>query len=571
MKSVFYQLKFYKKESILGPLFKLSEASFELFVPLVVAKIIDVGIKNSDREYTVKMCLALAGLAAAGLICSVTAQYFAARAATGCTARLSRTLFEKIQKLDFPTLDKAGISTLITRMTGDISQVQTGVNLTLRLLLRSPFVVFGAMLMAFTVDVKSALIFAVAIPLLSVAVFGVMLRCISLYKKVQGSLDRVTLSVRENLSGVRVLRAFNKQEEQTAVFDERNSALTAIQIFTGRISSVMNPVTFVMINAAAICLLYTGAVRVDTGRLQTGEVVALYNYMSQILVELVKLANLIINITKSAASANRIDAILRLPEQENGTVESLSDSENAVCFNNVSLQYDTAAAQSLSDISFCVKRDQTVGIIGATGSGKTSLVNLIPGFYKATNGEVLLFGENVNNISRALLNEKIAVVPQHALLFRGTVRENLLWGNKNAADEELYAALRAAQAEDIILSKENGLDFMIEQGGKNLSGGQRQRLTIARALVKKAEIMILDDSASALDFVTESKLRKALSELENSPAVFIVSQRTSSIRHADFIIVLDDGKCIGQGTHDELLSACPVYREIHETQFGGAV
>lgn len=561
-------MKKYRKECILGPLFKLLEALLELFVPLVIASIIDNGIANGDRGYVIGMTAMLVGLGAVGLAFSITAQYYAAKAATGFTAKVKRELFRHIESLSWSEIDKAGTSTLITRMTSDMNQIQNGVNLTLRLLLRSPFVVFGAMIMAFTVDVKAALIFVAAIPVLSVVIFGIMLWCIPLYKKVQQKLDRVLGITRENLTGVRVIRAFCKEEQETEEFTRRNGELTAAQKFVGRISALMNPLTYIIINLAIIWLIQTGAVQVSAGELSQGDVVALYNYMSQILVELIKLANLIISLTKSVACGNRVQALFEMKSsQEVSEDSSIKGSEEyAVEFRNVSLKYGGAGEDSLTGMDFAVKRGETIGIIGGTGSGKTSLVNLIPRFYDATEGEVLIGGRNVNSFQPEELRGKIGIVPQKAVLFKGTIRENMQWGKKDATDEEILAAAKTAQAADVIDSK-GGLDFEIEQGGRNLSGGQRQRFTIARALVRSPEILILDDSASALDFATDAALRKAIREMDSDPTVFIVSQRTSSIQHADKIIVLDDGRIAGIGTHDELLSSCEVYAEIYNSQF----
>ena len=561
-------MKKYRKECILGPLFKLLEALLELFVPLVIASIIDNGVANGDRGYVIGMTAMLVGLGAVGLAFSITAQYYAAKAATGFTAKVKRELFRHIESLSWSEIDKAGTSTLITRMTSDMNQIQNGVNLTLRLLLRSPFVVFGAMIMAFTVDVKAALIFVAAIPVLSVVIFGIMLWCIPLYKKVQQKLDRVLGITRENLTGVRVIRAFCKEEQETEEFTRRNGELTAAQKFVGRISALMNPLTYIIINLAIIWLIQTGAVQVSAGELSQGDVVALYNYMSQILVELIKLANLIISLTKSVACGNRVQALFEMKSsQEVSEDSSIKGSEEyAVEFRNVSLKYGGAGEDSLTGMDFAVKRGETIGIIGGTGSGKTSLVNLIPRFYDATEGEVLIGGRNVNSFQPEELRGKIGIVPQKAVLFKGTIRENMQWGKKDATDEEILAAAKTAQAADVIDSK-GGLDFEIEQGGRNLSGGQRQRFTIARALVRSPEILILDDSASALDFATDAALRKAIREMDSDPTVFIVSQRTSSIQHADKIIVLDDGRIAGIGTHDELLSSCEVYAEIYNSQF----
>ena len=562
----------YKKESLLGPLFKLLEASFELLVPLVVAAIIDKGIGGGDKGYTVTMCLLLAALGVVGLISSVTAQYFAAKAAVGFASKVRHVLFGHIQSLSYSDIDSLGTSTLVTRMTSDMNQVQSGVNMTLRLLLRSPFVVFGAMIMAFTVDAKAAMTFVVTIPLLSVVVFGIMLICIPLYRRVQERLDSVLLSTRENLTGVRVIRAFCKEEEETGRFLRRNEMLTEAQKFVGRISALMNPVTLVIIDFSIIVLVYIGALRVDQGMITQGAVVALYNYMSQILVELIKLANLIISVTKSIACGNRIQAVLdmqpsmRFPGEDEAK-KGNPQSQYSVEFRHADLRYGHSGENALTDIDFNVKRGETVGIIGGTGSGKSSLVNMIPRFYDSFAGEVLVDGVNVKDYSRQELRGKIGVVPQKAVLFKGTVRDNMRWGNPDASDEEINAAIAVAQAAEVVAGKEGGLDYMIAQGGKNLSGGQRQRLTIARALVKKPEILILDDSASALDFATDAALRKAIREMEGSPTVFIVSQRAASIAHADKIIVLDDGRIAGIGNHDALLKSCEVYREIYNSQF----
>ncbi len=564
MKKLLVYLKDYIKESILGPLFKLLEALFELFVPLVIAAIIDTGIENGDTGYIIKMCLVLVLLGFVGLAFSITAQYFAAKASVGFVSKIRHVLFGHIQSLSYSELDQIGTSTLITRMTSDMNQVQNGMNLALRLLLRSPFVVFGAMIMAFTIDVPSAMIFVYVTIVLLIVVFGIMLGSIPLYKKVQQKLDAVMTVTRENLTGVRVIRAFCKEDEETDDFINKNNELTASQKFVGKISALMNPVTYVIINLAIIWLIHTGAVRVEAGILTQGAVVALYNYMSQILVELIKLANLIINITKSIACGNRIQAVLDIkPDLESG---SSSCNEGSVEFDHVNLRYKNAGADSLSDITFTAAKGETIGIIGGTGSGKSSLVNLIPRFYDAASGEVKVGGVNVKDMDVEQLREKIGVVPQKAVLFHGTIRENMQWGVTNASDDEIMEAIEAAQGLDVIKAK-GGLDCEIEQGGKNLSGGQRQRLTIARALVKKPEILILDDSASALDFATDAALRKSLRELDYHPTVFIVSQRTSSIQHADRIIVLDDGAAVGIGTHDELMKSCSVYQEIYNSQF----
>lgn len=567
MKKLLIYLKDYKKESILGPLFKLLEASFELFVPLVIAAIVDRGIADRDGIYVIKMCGILILLAAIGLVCSITAQYFAAKASVGFVTKVRHALFSHIQTLSHKELDEIGTSTLITRMTGDINQVQTGLNLTLRLLLRSPFVVFGAIVMAFTVDFKSALIFAVTIPVLSVIVFGIMLISIPLYKKVQAALDSILGITRENLAGSRVIRAFCKEDDEISRFNENNEFLTSIQKFTGRISALLNPLTFAVVNLAVIVLIYTGALRVDGGLLTRGAVIALYNYMSQILVELIKLANLIINITKSIACANRIQSVFEITSSLSDGVKTIGENHGCVKFENVTMRYNTGADAALSDISFTAEKGETIGIIGGTGSGKSSLINLIPRFYDAEKGNIYIDGINVCDYNIDALRKKIAVVPQKAVLFSGTIRSNLLWGNENATDDDLFRAIDLAQASEILNT--DGLDRIVEQGGKNFSGGQRQRLTIARALVKNAEILILDDSSSALDFATDASLRQALGHLPGEPTVFIVSQRAASVMHSDKIIVLDDGNAVGIGTHDELLSSCEIYREIYNSQFKG--
>ena len=567
MKKLLAYLKGYEKESILGPLFKLLEASFELIVPLVVAAMIDRGIGQGNKGYAGRMTLLLIALGLVGLVCSVTAQYFAAKASVGFVTRLRHALMEHLQKFTYAQLDKVGSSTLITRMTSDMNQVQTGMNLALRLLLRSPFVVFGAMIMAFFVDAKAAMVFVVAIPLLSVVVFGIMLLTIPLYKKVQARLDGVTGVTRENLSGVRVMRAFGKEEAEKAEFREKNQGLTTLQKKVGRVSSLMNPLTYAMINGAIVALIYQGALRVDAGALTQGQVVALYNYMSQILVELIKMANLIINMTKAAACGGRIQSILDMPAGAEKLEGGKEGGDCAVEFRNVCLKYPGAAEDSLTDLTFRVPRGQTVGVIGGTGSGKSSLVNLIPWFYDATGGQVLVNGRDVRAWEPQELRRRIGVVPQKAELFVGSIRDNLKWGDEDADDAALLAAAEAAQAGDVVRNK-GGLDAWIEQHGRNLSGGQRQRLTIARALVRRPEILILDDSASALDYATDAALRSALAHLDWRPTVFIVSQRTSSIRHANLILVLEDGKVAGMGTHGELMENCPVYREIHESQFG---
>ncbi len=567
MKKIGLYLKGYRKECVLGPLFKMLEALMELFVPLIIASIIDGGISKGNEGHILKMCLLLVLFGIIGLAFSLTAQFFAARAAVGFTAKLKQALFSHISSLSYTELDKAGVSPLITRLTGDMNQVQTGLNLTLRLLLRSPFVVFGAMIMAFTVDKKSALIFTVAIPILAVVVFGIMLICIPLYKRVQQRLERVVHRTRENLTGIRVLRAFCKEDDEIDEFKTETRLLASAGKTVGRISALMNPITYVIINLAIIWLIYTGALRVEAGIITQGAVVALYNYMSQILVELVKLADLIINITKSIASGKRIFACFDRPSGQEIIESERENSDNLLEFRNASLKYEGAGDYSLQNISFEVKAGQTVGIIGSTGSGKTSLINLIPRFYDATNGKVLFKGADVKSLDPVALREQIAIVPQKALLFGGTVAENLRWGKGDATEEELWEALRLAKADDFINEKPGKLDFEIAQGGKNLSGGQRQRLTIARALVKGAQLIILDDSASALDLATDAALRKNLAALPQSPAVLIVSQRCSSIMQADFIIVLDDGEIADRGTHSELLDRCEIYREIYYSQF----
>lgn len=593
MRKLLVYLKDYKKETVLAPLFKMLEATFELFVPFVMADIIDHGIREADNGIVLRSGLLLVALGLIGLLCSVTAQYFAAKAAVGFSTKLKHALFDHIQTLSFTEIDTLGTSTLITRMTSDVNQVQNGVNMVLRLFLRSPFIVFGAMIMAFFIDVKAALIFVVTIPLLAVVVFGIMMITMPLYKKVQAGLDAVLLATRENLTGARVIRAFHKETEETRQFHEKNGALADMQLFVGKLSALTNPVTYVIVNAATILLLYTGAVRVDEASISQGQVVALVNYMSQILVELVKLANLIILITKALACANRIESIFEVESSmqwgekaapaagkeglsESGKAfsevgkEGLPDGGNAalaVEFDHVHLTYAGAGAESLSDIHIKVKKGQTVGVIGGTGSGKSSLVNMIPRFYDATKGTVRIDGRDVKSYGMEELREKVGVVLQRAVLFRGTIRENLLWGRKDASDEELWEALARAQAKEFVEAKEGGLDAPVAQEGRNLSGGQRQRLTIARALVGNPEILILDDSASALDYATEAALRSAIRELPGETTVFIVSQRASSIRHADQIVVLEDGEMAGLGRHEELLAGCEVYQEIYYSQY----
>lgn len=579
MKKLLVYLKDYKKESVLGPLFKLLEATFELIVPLVMAAIIDTGVATGDKSYIMKMCMVLVLLAVIGLTCSITAQYFAAKAAVGFATKLRHALFAHIESLSFTEMDTVGTATLITRMTSDVNQVQNGVNLVLRLFLRSPFIVFGAMVMAFTIDVKAALVFVVTIPLLSIIVFGIMLISIPLYKKVQSALDKVIGITRENLTGSRVIRAFNKEDDEKVHFNENNDLLTRAQIYVGKISALMNPLTYVIINGAIVVLVWTGAVRVDNGYITQGEVVALINYMSQILVELVKLANLIININKSIACGNRIQSIFemqpsitdgsgqKVDKVQTDTADRSEEAEYAVEFSHVGLTYAGAGDESLTDIDFKVKKGETIGIIGGTGSGKSSVVNLIPRFYDVTSGFIKVDGKDVKDYPLEELRGKIGTVLQKAVLFHGTIRENLKWGNPDATEEDLNRAITVAQAKEFIDNKEGRLDFEIEQGGKNLSGGQRQRLTIARAVVKKPEILILDDSASALDFATDAALRKAIREMEGETTVFIVSQRAASIQHADRIVVLDDGKIVGLGTSEELLESCEVYQEIYNSQF----
>lgn len=569
MKKLWKYMRDYRREGILAPLFKLLEASLELLVPLVMAQIIDTGIANGDGGFILSRCGILAALAAVGLVCSITAQYFAAKASVGFAAKLRSTLFKHIQSLSYSKLDTQGTGTLIARITGDINQVQSGMNLALRLLLRSPFVVFGAMIMAFTIDVKAALVFVVTIPLLSIVVFGIMLWSIPMYKKVQARLDKVLGITRENLSGVRVIRAFCKEDEERREFGERNAALTKLQLIVGRVSAAMNPATYIMINLGIAVLIYVGALRVDSGILTQGQVVALYNYMSQILVELVKLASLIITITKALACAGRVSAVLDVESDMHGadTMPKEIDTDEEVRFENVEFGYATGGEPALSGISFSVKKGETMGIIGGTGSGKSSLVSLIPRFYDATGGHVYIKGNEVKDYPLGALREMVGMVPQKAVLFKGTIRENLRWGNADATGEEMERALSDAQALEIVKAKPEGLDSPVAQNGKNLSGGQRQRLTIARALIKKPEILILDDSASALDYATDLALRRSLAVLSYKPTVFIVSQRASSILHADKIAVLDEGKMVGLGTHDELMQTCPVYREIYYSQY----
>lgn len=573
MKRLLKYLKYYKKETVLGPLFKLLEASLELIVPLIIAAVIDRGIATGDTAYVVKMCLLLVLIGAVGLFFSVTAQYFAAKASVGFVARVKRALFGHMQKFSYSDIDELGSSGMITKITADADKVQSGLNLTLRLLLRSPFVVFGAMIMAFTVDATSALTFVAVIPVLAIVVFGIMLITMPLYKKVQGGLDKILRKTRENISGARVIRAFGKEEDEISEFKGENEKLTKIQKRTGHISALMNPLTYVIINVGIIALINVGALRVyEDPSMTKGEVVALYNYMAQILVELIKLANLIISITKALASASRIaDVLDKEPSQNFGELEnSESASDYALEFENVSLRYRSSGEDSLTGISFKVRRGETLGIIGGTGSGKTSLVNMIPRFYDATGGNIKLFGEDIKKYSEGALRKKIACVPQKAVLFRGTVRENMIWGNEAASDEELLFAIDTAEAASVV-SEKGGLDARVEQGGRNFSGGQRQRLTIARAIAAKPEILILDDSFSALDYATDAALRRKLGERIKDTTVVIVSQRASSVMDADLIVALEDGAAVGIGTHEELLSGCEVYREIYESQFGGAI
>ena len=574
MKRLMMYLKDYKKESILAPLFKLLEAFFELLVPLVMANIIDYGISNRNMGYIGKMGLLLLLLGVVGLASSITAQFFAAKAALGFSTQLRQALFDHIEDLSFTDIDKAGTSTMITRMTSDVNQVQSGINMTLRLFLRSPIIVFGAMIMAFTIDVKCALIFVVAIPLLSVVVFGIILSTIPMYKKVQSKLDQVLGITRENLTGVRVIRAFHQEAKEADRFRENNEALSAMQIFVGKISACMNPVTYIIVNGAIIALIYTGAVQVNIGNLSQGEVVAIINYMNQILVELVKLANLIVTMTKALACAERVASVFDIGAdaayvgaQDQKLADKVDKSAPFLDFKHVSLTYQGAGAPTLQDMNFTVNRGDTVGIIGGTGSGKTSLVNLIPGFYPATEGEILLEGRDIRTMSDEELRGRIGVVPQKAVLFKGTIRSNLQWGKPDATEEEMWKALELAQASEVVDGKPGKLDATVAQNGKNFSGGQRQRLTIARALVRNPEILILDDSASALDYATDAKLRAAIRTLEDKTTTFIVSQRASTIRHADKIIVLDDGEIAGMGTHDELLKDCTVYQEIYYSQY----
>lgn len=576
MKKLLRYLKAYRKESIIAPLFKMLEASFELFVPLVIAKVVDIGIPTMDFGYIARMGILLILLGIIGLTCSLTAQYFSAKAAVGFGTALRSDLFAHINSLSYEEIDKTGTSTLITRMTNDINQIQSGVNLVLRLFLRSPFIVFGAMVMAFTIDVKAALVFVIAIPLLAIVVFGIMAASIPLYKKVQKQLDKVLLITRENLTGVRVIRSVCRQEHEKEAFEEANSSLMSLQVFVGRISAFLNPVTYIIVNAALIAIVWIGALQVDNGIITQGAVIALVNYMSQILVELIKLANLIINITKSLACANRINEVFDLEPsvkditsdsienatKNNDTNSSASATDEVVSFRNVSFSYGGSKEYSLENIDFTVKRGETIGIIGGTGSGKSTLVNLLPRFYDVQEGEVLINGKNVRDFALTDLRQKFGIVPQRAVLFKGTIKENIRYGKEDATDKEILKALETAQALDFVQQKKDGLDSFVEQGGSNLSGGQKQRLTIARALVSNPEFLILDDSASALDFATDAALRKAIRQNTENCTVFLVSQRATTIKDADKILVLDDGRLAGCGTHKELLSSCDVYREI---------
>ena len=568
MRKLLVYLKDYKKEAILGPLFKLLEASFELLVPLVIAALIDKGIAGHDNSQIIKMCLLLLLLAVVGYISAVTAQYFAAKAAAGFAAKVKRALFDNIQKLSFSDMDRVGTSAMITRMTSDMNQVQQGVNMTIRLLLRSPFVVFGAMVMAFTIDFRQALIFLVTIILLFAVVGAIMVWSIPRYGKVQSDLDTLLRLTRENHTGVRVIRAFGLEEQEKKNFHSHNDELMKLQRHVGGVSALMNPVTFAILNLSVAYLIYKGAIYVNMGELSQGQVVALYNYMSQILVELIKFANLVLTITKAIACGNRIEELMEMKSSmKDGTVTEFIPSENHIEFNDVSMKYQGDSEESLSNISFTVKRGEKIGVIGGTGSGKSSLINLIPRFYDTSSGNVKIDGRDVKEYKLEALRERIGIVPQKAVLFHGTIRDNLKWGKENATDEELYEALKIAQAKEVVDGKENGLDYMVAQSGKNFSGGQRQRLTIARALVRKPEILILDDSASALDYLTDRKLREAIAGMQNPPTTFIVSQRTSSVHSCDKIIVLDNGAVAGIGTHDELLSSCELYREIYDSQF----
>lgn len=566
MKTLMKLMRSYAKEAILAPLFKMLEATFELLIPLVVAAIVDTGIGGADKTYIINMCLVMVALGIIGLVCAIVAQYFSAKAAVGVAARLRRSLMARVLSLSYTQIDNVGYSTIITRMTSDINQVQTGVNLALRLLLRSPFVVFGAMVMAFTIDFNAALVFAGVIPVLLVVVFGILLITMPMYRKVQEGLDSVTSATRQNLAGVRVLRAFCKENTEAENYAQCTQELTHRQQIAGRISGLMNPITFVIVNVAVVVLIHVGALRVEGGILTQGMVVALYNYMTQILIELIKMANLTITITKAVVCTNRIEAVLEIPAEFNGS-EKADTCKGKIEFCNVTATYDGASEASVENISFTAQPGQTVGIIGGTGSGKTTLVNLIPGLYPVTGGKILLDGMDIEKLDKKTLRQKIGIVPQKAVLFHGTIRENLLWGREDATDEELWQALEIAQATEVVKGKDGGLDGEVTQGGTNFSGGQRQRLTIARALVRKPAVLILDDSASALDYATDAALRGAIRSMENPPTTFIVSQRAASVRFADQILVLDDGVLAGRGTHEELLKTCAVYQEIYYSQF----
>lgn len=567
MKKLLSYIKLYKKEAILGPLFKLLEASFELIIPLVVAKIIDDGIKNQSIGTIIPLFLLMVLLGIVGLLCSVTAQYFSAKAAVGMSSDIRSDVFKKLQSLSYSEIDDLGTSKMVTILTNDINQVQNGVNLTLRLFLRSPFIVFGAMIMAFTININAAIIFAISIPILAVIVFVIMLCTMPLYKRVQEKLDVVLRKTRENLSGVRVVRAFSREDEEVKEFDVLNNDLRKRQSFVGSISGLMNPLTYAVVNSAIILILWIGAKEVDSGVILQGEVIALYNYMSQILVELIKLANLIITMSKAVACGNRIEDVLEMESSLEVIKDNKRNKYSFIEFNNVCLAYKKSNVESLTNISFKVEKGETIGIIGGTGSGKSSLVNLIPHFYDTTNGTLLFDGKNVKSYNNKELRDRIGVVPQKAVLFKGTIKSNLLWGNETASDEELNEALKLSEAFEIVDKKERKLDSVVEQNGRNFSGGQKQRLTIARALVRKPEVLILDDSASALDYKTESNLRSNLKNLGYDPTIFIVSQRTSSIKHADKIIVLENGEMVGLGKHDELIRTCDVYKEIHYSQY----
>jgi len=576
MRKLLIHLKDYKKESILAPLFKMLEAAFELFIPIVMKSIIDVGIKNGDKMYIFKMCTIMIALGIIGLVCSITAQYYSAKAAVGFSTILRQRLFDHIQALGFSEMDKLGTSTMITRMTSDINQIQAGVNMVLRLFMRSPFIVIGAMIMAFTIDVQSAIIFLISIPVLSIIVFGVMFVSIPLYKKVQIALDTVLKNTRENLIGARVIRAFHKEEEEIETFKKNNEILKKLQLFVGRILAFMNPVTYIIVNAAIVAILYTGAIKVNSGALTTGAVIALVSYMSQILIELIKLANLIISVTKAFACGNRVQSIFeihpKINKDENKVInlEEKNTKSAFIEFRNVALKYHNEGENALSEVNLKVEKGETIGIIGGTGSGKSSFVSLLPRLYDATEGELLIDGVNVKDYNIEDLRRKIGIVMQRAILFKGTIKDNLYWGEKNASNEDIEEALEISQSKEFVLKKDKGIDSFIEQGGKNLSGGQKQRLTIARALVRKPEILILDDSASALDFATDAKLRAAIRKMKSKPTVFIVSQRTSAIEHANKIVVLDEGKVAGIGTHQELLETCQVYQEIYYSQYSKA-